>query len=152
MKSLSIRFGLFNLAVFGGPYRQRPKGTFGVKMAREIDLPYDVSVPTVDFQVPPVEAMERGLITTLYAIARREKVYVGCMGGIGRTGTFLALLARATGVQPEVAVQYVRRYYNEHAVETREQRRYVERFDLTRVRKHYRIARIVALAYFWKRV
>ena len=36
------------IALYAGPYRRRPVGMRGVKMAAEIDLPADVRVDTED--------------------------------------------------------------------------------------------------------
>lgn len=121
----SIYFPLFRgkALVYGGPYRNKPDYMFGVKMAVEIQKPCDVSIPTKDFQVPSVFAVDEGLIDTLQAIRAGKDVYVGCMGGIGRTGLFLAIIAKAMGIKDPVA--YVRAHYYAHAVETDEQKQYV---------------------------
>jgi len=55
-------------------------------------------------------------------------VEVACAGGRGRTGTALACIAVLDGVPADIAVAFVRRYYDSRAVETPQQRRYVERF------------------------
>lgn len=60
--------------------------------------------------------------------AARERVEIACGGGRGRTGTALACLAVLDGVPAEDAVDFVRRNYDRHAVETPWQRRYVRRF------------------------
>lgn len=119
------------LQVHGGPYRQRPEGHFGVKMAAEIKAPCDVSIPTEDYSVPDVKALSDGLTQTLKFMAQNRKapVYVGCMGGIGRTGLFMAVMAKAFGV--DAPVPYVRQFYYGHAVETQEQREFVEAFQIT---------------------
>ncbi|WP_285502026.1 hypothetical protein [Streptomyces sp. NBRC 13847] len=57
-----------------------------------------------------------------------ERVEVACAGGRGRTGTALACLAVLDGVPAALAVQFVRRNYEAHAVETPWQKRYVRRF------------------------
>ena len=115
--------------VYGGPYRYRPKeGYFGVKMAAEINAPCEVSVPTQDFQVPDVGDTARGLVKVVHAVLLGKKVYVGCMGGIGRTGLMLSLLAKAFGVEDPVA--YVRKHYYSHAVETKEQRQFIADFAI----------------------
>lgn len=48
---------------------------------------------------------------------------------MGRTGLFLAILAKAVGFNDPVA--YVRKHYYNHAVETAEQAKYVEAFDVS---------------------
>jgi hypothetical protein len=93
--SIPLRLGnLINTTVYGGPYRNCPASMFGVKMAEEIQAPHDVSVPTRDFCVPEIGDMRRGVMLALMAMVQGEDVYAGCMGGIGRTGLFLGVLAK----------------------------------------------------------
>ena len=61
--------------------------------------------------------------------AAEERVEVACTGGRGRTGTALACLAILDGVAPGEAIAYVRKHYDQRAVETPWQRRYVKRFQ-----------------------
>ena len=46
------------------------------------------------------------------------------MGGIGRTGLFLAALAKLSGEKDPVA--YVRKHYMPHAVETQQQQDFIK--------------------------
>src|SRR5690606_12377802 len=57
--------------------------------------------------------------------AAAERVEIACRGGIGRTGTALAVLATLSGVPPTQAVDWVRKHYHPRAVETRRQRAWV---------------------------
>lgn len=57
-----------------------------------------------------------------------EEVEVGCLGGLGRTGTVLACMATLAGVEADQAVPWVRENYNPHAVETAEQEGWVRSF------------------------
>lgn len=50
---------------------------------------------------------------------------MGCIGGLGRTGTVLACMAILTGIAPGEAVQWVRDHYDPSAVETPEQEQWV---------------------------
>jgi protein-tyrosine phosphatase len=61
------------------------------------------------------------------ARAPTERVELGCAGGVGRTGTALAVLAVLSGVPAVEAVGWVRRHYHRRAVETPWQRRWVVR-------------------------
>ncbi len=54
-----------------------------------------------------------------------ERVEIGCIGGLGRTGTVLACMAILAGVAPEQAVEWVRDHYDPEAVETPEQEGWV---------------------------
>ena len=56
---------------------------------------------------------------------------LACGGGVGRTGTALAVLAVIDGLPAAEAVGYVREHYHHRAVETPWQRRFVERFSPT---------------------
>jgi protein-tyrosine phosphatase len=57
-----------------------------------------------------------------------EGVEVGCVGGLGRTGTVLACMAVLTGIPARRAVAWVREHYVPTAVETAAQERWVLRF------------------------
>jgi predicted TPR repeat methyltransferase len=54
-----------------------------------------------------------------------ELVEIGCIGGLGRTGTVLACMAILAGVQADQAVAWVRDHYDSRAVETAEQSAWV---------------------------
>jgi hypothetical protein len=119
-----------NVLVAGGPYRHRPSSFIGVKMAAEIDLPCDVDIPTIDFSIPDPEVMRKGLLRSLWYLLNYKCLYVGCMGGIGRTGLFMALMARLLlNCDGDTAIAHVRKQYNRSAVETDEQREYVSEFE-----------------------
>jgi hypothetical protein len=57
-----------------------------------------------------------------------ERVEIACGSGYGRTGTALACLVVADGLQNGDAVGYVRRNYSRRAVETPWQKRFVTSF------------------------
>lgn len=56
--------------------------------------------------------------------AARPHVEIACSGGVGRTGTAIAVLAIMSGIPPEDAVEWVRRNYHRRAVETPWQRQW----------------------------
>ena len=123
--------------IIGGPYRQRPEGTVGVKMAVEIDAPCDISIPVRDFGVPPPDLFAVGLGRGLWEVMQNRTLYVGCMGGIGRTGLYMAGLAKTMAEYRRRnkrrtfdPVRYVRAHYIPHAVETRQQMRYIDDFPV----------------------
>jgi hypothetical protein len=127
---VQINLGFVKRQIQAGPYRSKPQDMFGVKLAGEINAPCDISIPIRDFGVPADDAIVRdALRVVLRRLALRQTVYVGCMGGLGRTGTFLALLAKALGRSDPVG--YVRENYSHAAVETREQEAYVANFDVS---------------------
>lgn len=141
--SLPIALGGEVYTVWGGPYRNRPESMAGVKMAVEIKEACDVDVPTRDFNVPDQGDLIRGLAQTVNLLLDGKTVYVGCMGGIGRTGLFLAALAKLSGVEDPVA--YVREHYIPHAVETDQQQRFIRDLDLSELRRR------VLSALWWRR-
>jgi hypothetical protein len=135
-RGIRVEAGKVRGTIFGGPFRQYVPGTrrlIGVKMAAEIDHPHDVSVPTEDFSVPDPDDLTQGIMDAFTALSEGSDVYVGCMGGVGRTGLFMSVLFRAvceyndTSIAP---VPYVRKHYNAHAVETTHQRQYVTTFNV----------------------
>lgn len=81
-----------------------------------------------DFRLPASHAEARAVLGEAWARAADERVEIACGGGRGRTGTALAALAVLDGVPADRAVEFVRRNYDAHAVETPWQRRYVRRF------------------------
>ena len=118
-----------------GPYRERVQGTFGIKLAPEVAGECDLLVRIPDFGVPTNEVFEDALATAIRAAEDGAVVYVGCMGGIGRTGTFLAGLCRVLRKKGgDESVAWVRANYLTHAVETRKQEELVSSFSAAMVR------------------
>jgi len=125
--------------VFGGPYTNASDfpDAWRVNMADEHrGDSANVFVPTRDFSLPPEKEFRRALVSTVMALYLGMDVYVGCMGGSGRTGTFLAVLVaaldKAEGVNPTLTrVARVRALYSGSAVETDAQKRFVEGYDLS---------------------
>lgn len=78
----------------------------------------EVEFPITDMNAPTDAETFKALITwTCTQLQEGKKVHVGCIGGHGRTGTFLAALtAELTGEKD--AIQYVRKNYCEKAVES----------------------------------
>lgn len=86
-----------------------------------------------DFGVPDLSrAFWESMVVALKRICQERggylDVFVCCMGGHGRTGTALSILAALFGVVPDdmCPVQYVRDHYCNNAVETDSQLKYVE--------------------------
>ena len=126
--------GFMKFEIIGGPYdafRRGDNADFGVCVRAEScpeDL--DVLLPIRDFQVPLPEQksdVEYVLRRAFRAALDGKRVWVGCQGGWGRTGLFLALMAKVAGYEDPVG--YVRRVYAKRACETNEQCRYVYDFD-----------------------
>lgn len=142
MQKLLMKLGKSDRVIVGGPYREKPLYMVGVKMAAEIKAPCEVSIPTKDFSVPSVDLMQEGIKQTLPYLALRQPVYVGCMGGLGRTGLFMACLAKVLGYP--YPISHVRQYYNPHAVETSSQEDYVQYFPHEELQKSLWKFKVVA--------
>ena len=88
------------------------------------------SIDWPDFGLPADEARAVEQIMAAYERAKNgEQLEIGCIGGLGRTGTVLACMAILAGVPAEDAVDWVRSNYDARAVETAEQEAWVLRFD-----------------------
>jgi len=121
--------------ILAGPYTAKPLGIPGVKLAKEIEA-NDVSIdlPIPDFSIPDMAAYTDAIIKALIMLKHNKVIYVGCMGGIGRTGLFLAGLRRVENLinglnLNEDEVAYIRSVYDVRAVETSEQVKFVENFN-----------------------
>jgi len=131
--NIELNAGKLTMHIYGGPYFNRPPEMYGVNMAAEIDHPADVRVETKDFCVPSQDLMYTALSKAITASFKDKKsIYAGCMGGIGRTGLFMALMAKVFG--EECPVEFVRANYKAHAVETIEQKTYVKTFPVEKLK------------------
>jgi hypothetical protein len=83
-----------------------------------------------DFGLPADETMfHQQCVDVLRRCRLNERVEIGCVGGHGRTGTMLAVLAVMTGVPSSEAVAWVRQVYCASAVETDEQQQFVNLYS-----------------------
>jgi len=98
-------------------------------------------VPWEDYGTPYVPwAAVREVVEGFYARAKRgERVEVGCMGGHGRTGTFLAAVVMLAdpNMTPEGAVSWVRSHYCHKAVEDASQEYWLRWFADPSLPAHY---------------
>jgi protein-tyrosine phosphatase len=83
-------------------------------------------VPWPDWGLPVDDQDARRILEEAWSRSAEERVEIACLAGCGRTGTALACIAVFDGVPANQAVEYVRRNYNSEAVETADQRLYVE--------------------------
>lgn len=136
-KSINVTLGTLSTTVYGGRFRDfdtSERRLVGIKMAVEIDHDHHISIPTADYSVPTQKAMQHGIALALYAIEQGNDLYVGCMGGIGRTGLFMGCMLKLVNdyYQRETdPVLMVRKGYKAHAIETPEQMYFVRNFDTT---------------------
>jgi protein-tyrosine phosphatase len=78
-----------------------------------------------DFRLPSSPAAAVATLAEAHELAADRRVEVACNGGVGRTGTALAVLAVLAGLDPAEAVPWVRRTHHPRAVETPWQRRWI---------------------------
>jgi hypothetical protein len=111
-----------------------PGRSFGLYLDARWEPAWDAEViPWQDFGLPADPESAATSIEAAFARARAgELVEVGCVGGLGRTGTVLACMAFLSGVPRDDAVAWVRGAYDERAVETAEQERWVDWFSTRR--------------------
>jgi protein-tyrosine phosphatase len=80
-------------------------------------------LPIPDFGVPSKDDLEQAIQRTIDYAQAGHNIVVHCSAGIGRTGLFMAALAKQVlGLSGAEALQWIR-YYIPHAVETPEQQR-----------------------------
>jgi protein-tyrosine phosphatase len=82
------------------------------------------------------EAAAAAICAAFHRAKHGERVEVGCIGGLGRTGTVLACMAILADVAPGQAVEWVRDHYDPAAVETPEQEDWVLWFAEHVSKKH----------------
>lgn len=81
---------------------------------------HEIYYPVADQHAPKWPAQFKKMVLwTLAQIDNGKTVHVGCIGGHGRTGVFLAALVSKLGEKDAIA--YVRENYCNRAVETKEQ-------------------------------
>lgn len=119
--------------ITAGPTRELLHTHRLIRCAEEIPVPKDriaFDISTKDFRPFDDDVIRKDLPHILTALIRGERLYVGCMGGTGRTGTFLSILAaQHPGMLGEDAIAYVRMTYRSGAVETEEQEAQVARLS-----------------------
>lgn len=120
-------------AILAGPMKNRPFSmralcldeTQMVKFGNDKDWFF----PIKDFSVPHNPEQLKNILQEVHAYACQNKlVYIGCLGGLGRTGLVLACLLKLHGLHDPV--QIVRKAYNPKAVETPAQLKFVEEFQI----------------------
>lgn len=127
------RWAWMGFTVYGGPFPNFAEGdnTFGLNLRAEKHHKCDAYLPIADFSIP-TQTDEKVAETIALVIDRAlqgKDVYMGCMGGWGRTGIALSLIAKTMG--EELPVEFVREHYSHRAVETSDQYDYVQNFDVS---------------------
>jgi hypothetical protein len=136
-----LKLGTIQANLVGGPYRNKPKDFYGIKMAEEINADCVISVPTRDFSVPDTGRLIAGLYCGISLAQQQVPIWVGCLGGVGRTGLYFAALAKVMARYQKLTkkkvtidpVAYTREHYYSHAVEIAEQKKWVEDLNVDAV-------------------
>jgi len=127
--------------VYGGPYAEYTHdqvNVAGVNMTAEIPRFSVVRCPIKDFSVPTVAEFKLALLEAMLTLRSTGVLYVGCAGGTGRTGLFLAGILKLVSphvLTPDTCIQMVRKLYKSHAVETREQENFLREVCLWDIEK-----------------
>jgi len=133
--------GGYCLRVRAGPYRGRIIEGPGLCLAAELQDSQSIVVDTPDFGVPSTFDMYWGL----YRFVRRGEGligYVGCRGGIGRTGMAMALLFKLDPANADAdPVDLVRQKYLGYAIETQKQEAFVRAFPIRLLKLHLRVTK-----------
>lgn len=114
--------------MFGGSFFQAPTSSdiFTINLMKEYPLECDIYIPIQDYSCPE---NTHEMIEAFNAILSTKKdVYVGCFGGIGRTGLFMSSFLKYMGHQDPI--RQVRREYHPHAVETQIQVDFLNNFPV----------------------
>jgi len=78
-----------------------------------------------DFRLPRDRVDAVDALREAHARAATERVEIACGGGIGRTGTAIAIMATMSGLPAADAVAWTRAHCHPRAIETRRQRAWV---------------------------
>lgn len=132
---VSLRLLGADRRIMGGPFNAFVPPAIGVclEMRSRLANLADVRIDVPDFTAPTQAQLHQGLLETLRLMEEAPglPVYVGCAAGLGRTGTFIAALARLAGIEDGVA--WTRAQYDRRAVETQEQEAAVAALDVAAV-------------------
>lgn len=136
-----LRLGNIKADLVGGPYKLKPDHYYGIKMAEEIDRDCVISIPTEDYKVPDTGRLIAGLYCGIALAQQQCPIWVGCMGGIGRTGLYFGALAKVMARYQKLTkhkvtidpIKYTRKMYLAHAVETAQQMDYIAALDVDAV-------------------
>ncbi|CAM6004391.1 unnamed protein product [Sphagnum balticum] len=136
-----LKLGTIQWNLVGGGYSMKPDNYYGIKLAAEINKDCVISIPTKDFSVPDTGRLIAGLYCGITLAQQQAPIWVGCMAGRGRTGLYFAALAKVMAKYQKLTkkkvtidpVAYTREHYYSHAVETAEQKKWVEDLNVDAV-------------------
>lgn len=152
-RSVPFSLGTIHGRLFGGPFHEFTprRRIFSVCMKVE-PAACDIQCPTEDFSVPTVSDMNSALKASITALSNGNDIFVGCAGGLGRTGIFMSCMVRVMQECGETlgpykdAISYVRGHYDARAVETAAQEDWVNKFPVAEAVKHAKSMQSVPIA------
>lgn len=113
--------------LYGGSFFQAPESAdyLKINLMAEYPLPCDYYLPIQDYSYP-TDIVK--MVNIFEAIKNSDKdAYVGCFGGVGRTGLFMSCFLKYLGY--EKPLLHVRQQYNPKAVETQGQMDFLYTFQ-----------------------
>jgi len=89
-----------------------------------------IFIPWQDMSIPRMSQVQRVVDYVVSMIKKGKDVEVGCFGGHGRTGTFIAcVIVSLLRMPAKDAISFVRKNYCSNAIETKDQEKFVEDFQ-----------------------
>ncbi len=96
---------------------------------REAGMPV-LHMPIKDFSVPPLDVFQVVVAQVIDAAYAGKNIAMHCHAGLGRTGVLAACMAKIVfDINGETAIRWLRKFIPE-AVETSEQHRFIEKFEM----------------------
>lgn len=125
-RPVSLKGWFGSVRVYASAFKHAPVAVdLRILLASELrHLPHDMLVPAEDFGLPDKKAMRFAIREAIRVAANGGTIAIGCMGGIGRTGTFLGCLQRTLSPFSD-GVDEVRAAYLKYAIETKAQEAFV---------------------------
>ena len=88
-----------------------------------------IHLPIADFNIPSIEELARAVDQTIRCARAGLNIAIHCSGGIGRTGTFAACMAKKLFNLPsDQGIAWIRKYIAQ-AIETAAQERLVMEYE-----------------------
>ncbi|QJC22366.1 protein-tyrosine phosphatase family protein [Arcanobacterium buesumense] len=84
-----------------------------------------ITIDWPDYRLPRRPAQALQTLREAWNDAVDRKIEITCAGGVGRTGTALAILAVFDGMDPHDAIDFIQREYNPESVASPAQRAFV---------------------------
>ncbi|VEI12960.1 Protein-tyrosine phosphatase [Trueperella bialowiezensis] len=84
-----------------------------------------IAIDWPDYRLPRRTSQAHDVLKTAWERSASERVEIVCRGGVGRTGTALAIIAVLEGMDPQEAIDFIKQNYAHDAVETPAQRAFV---------------------------